>query len=83
MFSKSSCERSSFYLSGWHTFDIVRDTLKFGFTFLLDQKQRFDIHEVQHLPTMMQFSAEILVIGGWLDQMTLEVFSNLDDSMIL
>ena len=31
---------------------------------------------------VMWFSGEI-VVGGWLDWMTLEVFSNLGDSMIL
>ena len=29
------------------------------------------------------FSGEILVVGGWLDLMILEVFSNFGDSMIL
>ena len=29
------------------------------------------------------FSGEILVVGGWLDWVILEVFSNIDDAMIL
>jgi len=30
----------------------------------------------------MWFSGDILVVGGWLDWMILEVFSNLGDSMV-
>ena len=29
------------------------------------------------------FSGKILVVGGWLDKMILEIFSNLGDSMMI
>jgi len=37
--------------------------------------------EMLYLAT--QFSKAVLVVGGWSDWMTLELFSNLGDSLIL